>query len=338
MQYLLHRLIIISYNFEEILKLYIMAENKLSEIEAIHYDKYIEVDECLDLNNLIWVGYLPFAETVGFLKVNLGKIKVIVQKIIGHNSSEFDSKNEMKKDLSTFTSDKCKIMLGYCKITKQHNLISEFNFKYSKLFKTRDNQLTLLCENIKDSIFAQLDFINDYEINASTITEFQQKITDFVNAKSSVVTGGENKEGNHNHLEVLNIEHERLLEILMDLVIKFKNTSGGFYGKYNSANRVGDTSFNHVSIYSNVFELVEEEEVPVAEATVIIELIAGKLPNQKPIKFEKFTNSDGYFRWVDLPSGQYKLIIKRFGLNPIEMLVDILEDSINKPNIKMVRA
>lgn len=258
-------------------------------------------------------------------KVKVNTISIIAQQEDLIISGLALDKTLIKTNLTMMAADIAGLIYSYAVEVNDVMLMSEVNYSFSKLRKTKDDQLPIRLKNIHDRGVAHLTALEEFGINAALLTTFHDLIETYKEKVPNPRRGISTKKGIKANMVQLFKEADVILKLQLDKrVVALKAQHPDFVTEYKSNRILIDAAKTTTQFKGSVTR--KSDGARIANASI-------KLDNTL---YETQTDENGLFVIKEIPFGNYTATATSEGLLAIEATpVQIKRGRINKIKFNM---
>lgn len=178
-------------------------------------------------------------------------------------------KTVAKKNLCQLATDISAIVFAYASSVNNNTLKNGVSLPFSDLFKLKDDQLPLTCQNIHGLATTNATALVPFGITAAMLTTLQTSITDYSTAVPKPKTAKSVKSTYTKNIKLLIKEIDTILKDQMDkLVVAFKPTKPDFVTSFKNARVIIDPAKTTTQLKGKVVDF--GTKLPVKGAIVQI--------------------------------------------------------------------
>ncbi len=216
-----------------------------------------------------------------------------------------EDKFVLKQDLCQKASDVASIIGAYASAISDNTMAEQVAFPFTKLLKTRDDQLGPLCQNILDIGNAHSGPLKDYGLSAANLTALQTAIGDYSASTPKPRTAMSQRKTYLSNLKDIFAATDTVLKKQMDkLIVNFKASNPDFVKEYKSNRVIIDPGTTTTQLRGTVTNKANNSLV--AGATISI------VEASKTVK----SNATGKYSVKPVPPGTYTINASAAGFDP----------------------
>lgn len=235
-------------------------------------------------------------------------------------------KGNRKQTLAQRAADIAGIVFAFASANSNLTLRQEVNFNFSKLMKTRDEELAPRCQNIHDKAQENLGALKDYGIEAAQLAEMQTLIDDYAAATPKPRTAVSHRKTQHANVNQLIKQADEILKDQMDkLVVNFRAANPDFVAQYESNRIIIDPAKTTTELRGVVTNKTDGSFIKGALVTIVEKALTAT------------TNSAGEYSIKPAPIGEFTIRVTKTGFEDLEMdEIDIKLGEINRLNLVLL--
>ena len=210
-------------------------ENKVST--------YAGLNVVLAQNEPKWQSLTAFVASVTLFRNGLDNINAIAQTRNSSTKGVTADKQSARDTMTLAALEVAGAVSAYGSDIGSHELQGKVDYTESDLRRTRDSELTTVCQGIHDAAQSVLANLADYGVTAQTLTDLQSKITGYHGTVGKPASVKSVKQAAGTSLDSAIDEVDKVLEEKMDkLMPKFRASEPDFFNAYFAARSIVDNA------------------------------------------------------------------------------------------------
>ena len=249
--------------------------------------------------------------TVAAFQTAVTNFKIKVAEIIGTEQLSAiaitgiaEDKANLKQMLCQKAADVASIISAYAAANNNNTLGEQVDYSLSKLQKTRDDQLSPLCQNIHDVGNTNLNEIKDFGLSSAILADLQTAITNFSASTPKPRTAMSHRKTHLSNLADLFKATDLILKGQMDkMIVGFKATEPNFVKDYKSNRVIVDPGTTSTQLKGVVYASADDKAIK--DATVTIVETGASVT----------TSATGKYSFKPVPPGTYTVTVTADGFS-----------------------
>jgi hypothetical protein len=297
----------------------------MNAIQQAKLKMYRATEKHCDDNASIIASLPAFQTALARFKAKIANILSTTQQKDVVLTGITTDKSNSKQMLCQIASDIANLVFAYADTNNNNTLKQEVNYNYTKLIKTREDQLAPRCQNIHDKALANIQNLEDFGIESHKLTNLQDAINNYQENSPKTRTATSNRKTLNANLSQLFKETDSILKNQMDkLVVAFRNNNPNFVATYETNRIIIDPSKTTTQLRGKITSKADGK--PIKNAS--IQIVEANITVQ--------TNAKGDYLVKPLPVGEYTVRITATGFETKEIdEVDAKLGVINTLNVAM---
>jgi len=289
----------------------------------------LAVEKVLSEYQINWTGIPKFADAVTEFKNDLAEIENQRKVQEKHTTGVTDDKTAKKIVMCEDAVVVAKVVKTYAKINNDKELVKVVDYSYSDLFRVRDSDSKVRCEEILDAATPiETNLINEYGLNSMDVANLNSGITSYgAVIAAPTLAKGKRKMAGVNITKLVKDTDDILKNIIDNLMETFKKTMPDFYGKYTNARIIIDLGKRKKPAVAQIKGVTLNFETDKPEGAVKVRLEDGSS--------ETVSNAAGEFVLPVDKEGTITIIAEKTGFEKFEEDVDVMKDEDIEMNIDM---
>lgn len=248
--------------FSLIIKLITMTSRQESKLNMYNATATFLVD-----NAAITATLPAFPAAVTALNNQIASIEAAAQTEAEVISGITVNKNDLKKSLAQLATTNAAALFAFASASGDAVLKEKARYSYSDLYKLKDDELSIICQNLHAEENAVLASLAPYGVTAATLTTFQTMITDYSTEVPAPRNAASTRAAARQQLNDLFDETDELLKEQVDkLAVQFKVSEPEFYNAYKSNRVILDAAQSATKVEGNIKQF--ESANPIAGVQV----------------------------------------------------------------------
>ncbi len=261
----------------------------------------------LDANSSIIADVPALAVAVSEFKTIIANVINVARLKDVNLAGIATDKTVSKQTLAQKTADISGFIYAFATENGNNTLQQEVDYNFTKLLKTRDEQLAPRCQIIHDRAEENKSPLKDYGINAAKLADLQSAIDSYAAATPKTRTAVSNRKTLNSNFAALFRQLDTILKKRIDkLINNFRESHPDFVKNHESARLIIAPSTTTTQLKGTITGKADNK--PIKGATItIVEL--GKTAK---------TDSLGKYSFKPVVFGKYKVTVTAEGYQPYE--------------------
>lgn len=181
-----------------------------------------------------------------------------------------EDKTNLKQALCQKAADVASLVSAFATSTNNHTLGEQVDYSLSKLSKTRDDQLSPLCQNIFDIGTSNLGDVKNFGLSSAILADLQNAITNYAASTPKPRTAMSQRKTYLSNLADLFKATDAILKGQMDkMIVGFRATEPNFVKEYKSNRRLVDPGKTSTQLKGVIFAQTDDKAIAGAIVTII---------------------------------------------------------------------
>jgi hypothetical protein len=157
-----------------------MQVKPLTKKQEAKVNSFRATEAHVDANLSIIAVFAAFVATFNKIKANIAQIIDYAGQKTASIAGYAEGKGGVRENLCRLAAAIAGLVYSYADDTGNVVLRSEMDFNYTKIKRTRDDELAPVCQLIHDrAVAVPTETLKDYNLNAAKLTEFQALIDQY---------------------------------------------------------------------------------------------------------------------------------------------------------------
>lgn len=218
------------------------------------------------------------------------------------------NKADLKQSLCTSAEVLAAALYAYATAEEDPILQEKAKYSYSDLFKLKDDELTLIVQNLHNDANTIVASLENYGVTAATLTSLQNLIEEYSDTVSAPRNAAAQRKAYGTQLKTLFKEVDDILKKQLDkLAVQFKTTQPEFYNTYKNNRKIINAPTSSTQVKGIVVDSVTS--LPLYNAEVAV-------PDSE---YVTTTGLDGKFTLKIPIPGIYTLLVTLEGYQTLEV-------------------
>jgi hypothetical protein len=179
------------------------------------------------------------------------------------------NKADLKKALCQTGANTAAAGYAYATFINDPILKEKFNYSYSDLFRLKDDELTIIVQNLHNDASDIVTELEPYGVTAATLTAFQTEIGNYNTSVPSPRNAAAQRKAYKEQLKTLFKEADKLLKEQMDkLAQQYKTTNTEFYNTYKNNRKIIDAPTSSTQATGTITDSITTN--PIFEVTITV--------------------------------------------------------------------
>lgn len=212
------------------------------------------------------------------------------------------NKADLKKTLSQTASTNAAALFAFATAENDVVLKEKARYSYSDIFRLKDEELTLVVQNIIDQVNANVASLAGYGITAATVADFQDLIDDYNSNAPTPRNAISLRKSYKVQLQTLFKEADSILKDQMDkLALQLKTANPGFYIAYTNNRVIIDAGSSPTQVQGIIVDQLSGDPL----SGVIVQVVDQE--------FGAVSNAEGGYTIQGITNGTYSITFTKTG-------------------------